>query len=302
MLTISLVTVIFTYCLAKTILDICFGQVPPDDYLNKYYKTVRGEETKKTKKIVISPNKFHGDNINGKKYQQYALVAAVMTFLFCIVVLKNIIFAMILSVTALLYPPHMMKAKKKKRKDLLNVQMREAMQSISNSLKAGSSLQVAVERCLEDMKRILKTQVDKPIVDELEVMIYEMQVGKTLDEALIGFKNRVQLEDVDTFVNAALITKEKGGNLTEVMANVAESISDKIQIKREIMTLTAGKRSEAKLLTIMPLCLVVGLTFLSPTYMKPMYETNLGRTMMTVGVIFVAANYIIGKKIINIDI
>lgn len=273
-----------------------------EGHLGIYYSQIKGEEIKEAVSFLKRPKKNKNIKMDARTYIRYAFPMAAGIFGFCILFLRSIPLAMIFSLGGLLYPGTLIRNKIRKRKEILNIQLKDALLSISNSLKAGASLQTAIERSSEDVGRVLKMQIEKPMLEELEAIMYDLHIGKTLEEALISFRKRAQLEDVDIFVNAAIITKEKGGNLTEVMSNVSESISDKIQIKREIMTLTAGKRAEAKLLTSMPVLLVLTLSFLSPSYMRPMYETALGKTMMVSGLLLLLANYIIGKKIININI
>ncbi len=301
MLTISILVSMLTYMILKLSLDYLIGKEPPKNHLKTYLSFIRGDKTTERSPFFSLLYGGSKEKDSKRKFILVALVATVIFFVF-VFILKNLLVPAIISTVIILYPQSMTRIRAKKRKETLNLQLKEAMQSISNSLKAGSSLQTAVERCLDDLKRIYKTQIDPPIVAEFETIVYEIQMGKSLDEALVSFRTRAQLEDVESFVNAALITKEKGGNLTEVMANVAEVIGDKLKIKREIMILTAGKRAEAKLLSIMPVFLVLVLTLLSPSYMRPMYVTPLGRSMMTIGVLLVGANYLIGKRIININI
>jgi tight adherence protein B len=68
------------------------------------------------------------------------------------------------------------------------------------------------------------------------------------------------------------------------------------------MTLTAAKRMEATILSIAPAFFLIALSLLSPGYIQPMYETVLGKFLLGVGFILLIANYIIGKRIIKIDI
>lgn len=210
--------------------------------------------------------------------------------------------ALAVSLVSFYIPKLRMMKSSKRREEIFTYQFREMMFSVSNSLKAGASLQKALERSLIDLGEIYKNQIEKPVLEELEIIIYEIKVGKSIDEALIDFRDRVKLEDVNSFVNAAIITNKTGGNLTEVMNNVAQIIGDKIQIKREIVTLTAAKRSEAKLLTFMPIGLVSILFFVSPSYMEPMYQTLIGKLLMVFGTLLIVANYFIGKKIVDIDV
>ncbi len=279
-----------------TAMDLIFGKVSNSIYFKK--PLVKGKAGRRNKK-----NKsFEYMELKSAYYIKNTLFSGIIIFTCMYLFLRSLPFALLASMGGLFYPFIKYKNTLDKRINIMNMQLREAMHSISNSLKAGNSLQTAIENSIGDLKITLTSYKVKPILDEMELIIYDIQLGKSLDEALISFKNRVQLEDVDTFVTAAIITREKGGNLTEVMKNVASAITDKLEIKREILMLTASKRSEAKLLTFMPIAMVSILSVLAPSYMEPMYTTPLGKFLMLIGVSLICANYIVGQKIIDIDI
>ena len=286
------------FCWAWLVLTIVADLIYGSQAKSSYFKKFIGKERKNAK----SKNKVRSYKVNRKDYIKYSLPISAGLFIALLIFLGNPIAAFFISLVGFFFPRYRMIKEANKRKELLNTQFKELLLSIANSLKVGSSLQMAIERSLIDLRQIYKNHIDKPIVDELEFMVYEIRIGKNLEEVLLAFKNRVDLEDVTSFTNAAIMTEQTGGNLTEVMSNVAEVIGEKIQMKREIMTLTAAKRSEAKILTVMPMLLVVTLTFLAPQYMEPMYESMLGRVLMVTGLLLIVANYFIGKRIINIDV
>ncbi|WBW95955.1 type II secretion system F family protein [Oceanirhabdus sp. W0125-5] len=298
MLVIVILTAISSYMISISVADLIFGERVRRDYLSSFYENISGiKKNKKNKK-----RKKKSYVIDKKSYLKYSIASSMIIFIFAILFFRSVGSAILFSLGGFFYPKFMMKKKMEKRKEVLNIQFREALLSISNSLKAGNSLAGALERSLTELKNIYKKQIEKPMIYELELIVYELQIGKSVTEALIRFKERVKLEDVNSFVNAAVITEKTGGNLTEVMGNVSDMISDKIEVKREISTLTAGKRTEAKLLTIMPVCVVLILSMIAPSYMAPMYETVLGKFLMMLGVSFLIINYFIGKRIINISV
>ena len=140
------------------------------------------------------------------------------------------------------------------------------------------------------------------MLTELELMVSEINMGNNLAEILLGFQERNPIEEVDNFVNAAIITERTGGNLSEVMVNVCDMIGDRIEIKREIESLTAAKRGESKILTIAPLVILPAMLFISPSYLKPMYDTLLGKGLMALASVLIIGNYILGKKIMDIKL
>lgn len=191
---------------------------------------------------------------------------------------------------------------RRQRKDLLNLQFKDALFAISASLRAGASLPTAVERSHEDLQRILRGQPHQPMVEEIGRMIREMQFGGSVEDALIRFRDRAGLEDATNFVNATLLCKTRGGNLADVLATIAQIVGEKVSVKRQIQVLTAGKRMEANLLTSVPPVLVVALGTSSPEYMAPLFTTLFGQILSLLGVTLLVAAFVIGRKVVEIEV
>ncbi|GAU76348.1 type II secretion system F family protein [Fusibacter sp. 3D3] len=294
--------IIFSFSMAAffsimAVYEIYFGIDVKKGTTEKTLRLLKGEtQLRKLQKKKTSSKSKQTHLLNNP------IVMLIVLSLVSFIMLKNIWLSLLVGILGYFYPKYVERERKQKRKHEMNIQFKDAMQSVSNSLKAGNSFQTSLERCLEDLKRIYRHQKNNALLEEWEKIVSDLQLGQPIDKVLNDFKNRVKLEDVDTFVNSAVIIHEKGGNMTEVLANVTEVIGDRIDVKRDIMTLTAGKRSEAKLLTFMPLILLGLLMLFSPKYLDPMYDKPLGKLLATLGVIMLIANFFIGKKIINIDI
>ncbi len=97
------------------------------------------------------------------------------------------------------------------------------------------------------MKKQLDKQKLKPILLELERVNRDFQFGVSVEDTLEKFKERNSYEEVQQFIDGTLITKSKGGNLTEVIENITSMITDKINVQQEIKLATAQKKMEAKM-------------------------------------------------------
>ncbi|MBN6188053.1 type II secretion system F family protein [Aneurinibacillus sp. BA2021] len=278
-----------------------------EQFLSNYLRDLRGDEQISQGGEQGQALFQTGDKVGGimprKTYHLFMIAVGVGSFFFGFLLFQNVFLALCFAVFfALYYPKYYISTKVKKRQETFNLQFKEALYSISNSLKSGLSFVSALERALEDMKRLYGKQKEKPIIQELEIIVYDIKMGASLEEALHRFKLRMKGEDVQDFVNASLHAKTSGGNLAEVMASVAKIIGDKITIQNEILVATASKRSEASILSVTPFVILLVLMFLSPEYMKPMYDTALGQGMLVLGVLFLVMNFIISKKIMDIKI
>ncbi|HYE67366.1 MAG TPA: type II secretion system F family protein [Anaerovoracaceae bacterium] len=302
---IALLCGVLTYIIWSTVFDFMIGEVGKRNHLHKYYAYLRGEQQVRRNRLkswmrLDKEGAMYA--FNTRKYLAYAMPVCLAIFMFFSFFFRSWPFALVISLAGLFYPRIIVMEKIKKRKKLLNSQLKEAMFSLSASLRAGVSLQRAIQRAVYDLERIFVADKDAPIVLEFRRMSEELDMGYAVDEVLQSFAQRVQLEDVDDFVSATLIAKTRGGNLTEVLSNISKVISEKIQVQNEIHILTAGKRMEAKILSFMPIGIVTCLSLLSPQYMEPMFESTIGKALLLLGFILIGLNYFISRKIVNIDI
>ncbi len=202
---------------------------------------------------------------------------------------------------ALSLPRVRRKRAKKKEMEVFLEQFKEALRLIKNTLKVGKSLQSAIVHTEVELAKIYPSP-SAPIRRAFKGLSESIQMGVSLQEVLSSFKADYPCEETANFVDIALITHKKGGNLVEVIASIERFISTTIHVKQEVKILTSSKIMESKMLTLMPFFLVVVISVLSPEYMAPLYETALGKILMGTGVVLIIANYIIGTKIVRIDV
>lgn len=267
--------------------------------LKKVFNELEGV-TEYQKKYFVKRSSFL--RMNSRQFFMIFAPVGMTTFIFSWFFFRSLGSAVIITLVSTIYPYYFVSARKRKLKLLLNYQLRDGLNALQASLKAGSSLSNALIRSYEDLEKIFQNEKDKPIVDEFRIIAYELDLMMPVEEVLMNFRDRNNIEDISDFVNVTLMTKNQGGNLNEVIGRVTEIISDRIQIEQEINTLVAGKKMEAGVLTVLPIILVVILSLISPDYMKPLYETLLGRILMVIAVILLIANYFVGKKIIEIEV
>ncbi|MFZ5827159.1 MAG: type II secretion system F family protein [Bacillota bacterium] len=244
------------------------------------------------------------DNGQLNRRQRVALTigAAAVLALGGLLFFRSTTMAVILVCLSPVYPYTLERSLRQKRRELLTAQFGIALQAMAASLRAGASLRSAVERAKVDAARMLAGQPLTPIVGELERIEKDLRMGFSLEEALVRFRDRVQLEDVSDFVGAVLLCRVRGGNVATVMASIAEIIQDKIAIRQQILMLTAGKRAEANMVTFGPPAMVVLMGFLTPEYLTPLYEQLAGQVMLAVGTALLVAAFVIGRKVLEIEI
>jgi tight adherence protein B len=120
--------------------------------------------------------------------------------------------------------------------------------------------------------------------------------------ALLRFQERVGTLDSRMFVTSLLIQRETGGNLGEVLTNLATLMRERVTFRLQLATLTAEPRMSAKVLACLPLAVVLLIGFINPDFMRPLIETPAGHKLIIYAACSVAVGYLIMSRIANVDL
>ncbi|QQE74756.1 type II secretion system F family protein [Brevibacillus composti] len=296
------------YVLLRSFIELLYvliyGEFPQKKGLIRQIERLNHVEASAKKRSGVLSRWLQLGSSSDSKTLDYLLitVSGVLLYLFGLLLFQNQFFAILSGLMGIFVPRTLKKNRQEKLRQIMILQFREAILSIASSLKAGASLQVALLRCQQDLAKQLGHKKERPMLDELEKLNRDIQFGVSLEEALQKFRDAINQEDVTQFVDAALITKSRGGNLAEVIQNTTMMITDKITVQQEIMVATAQKRMEAKMLTFMPLGIVLVIMVLNPGYMEPMYDSWVGSSLMFLAALMLIANYFLGRAITKINI
>lgn len=195
---------------------------------------------------------------------------------------------------ALLLPGKIVTFLRDRRRRRFNIQLVEALASMSNALKAGFSINQAFETVVETG--------ENPIAQEFQVFLQQMRVGMNFYDALQSLDRRVGSDDLTLVVTSIDIARRTGGNLTEIFEKIAETIRGRMRIEMRVMTLTAQGRLQGLIVGLMPLFLGAGMTLFKPDLMLPfLFSVSGGLTIIATAVLVIIGGLII-RKIVKIDV
>jgi tight adherence protein B len=175
-----------------------------------------------------------------------------------------------------------------------NNQLGDTLTLLSNALKAGYSFAQAIDT-------VAKNAVP-PISDEFARAVREMNLGGSPDEALQNITKRIASADFDLVATAYSIHRTVGGNLAEILDNIAYTIRERVRIKGEIATLTAQARASGTLITFLPIVLATFMYFVTPTYFRPMFENFIGWALIFIGAFMIFIGNLIIRRIVAIEV
>jgi len=188
-----------------------------------------------------------------------------------------------------------------KRRAELKEQFRDVLYSVSASASTGRQMPEALYEAGQNMKLIYRE--DSLIVRELEHMVKRLyEFRESEEEILKDFAARAGIEDISDFVDIYLTCRETGGDFIRVLTKASEIIADKIAIEREIRTITAQKQFEAKILTAIPFIIIILLQLVSPDYLSTLYESIMGRILMTLALGGIGISYFWSMKLTKIEV
>lgn len=172
--------------------------------------------------------------------------------------------AVALAVAGFFAPAVFLWVKQNQRRAKFVRQLADALMLLTNSLRSGYSFLKGLELVAKEM--------EDPISKELSRTLREVNLGATIDEALTNLGRRVNSPDLDIVISAFLVQKEVGGNLTEIMQKVAETIRERLKIQGDIKVLTAQGRLSGMIVGALPFFVFFFIFIKNPSYFGVLLE------------------------------
>jgi tight adherence protein B len=188
----------------------------------------------------------------------------------------------------------------KKRKWQLNLEFRDGLASLSAALNAGYSIENAFSQAVTDLK--LMYSEEALIVQEFEGIVKQINMNRTVEEVLNDFASRSGVEDIINFAEVFATAKRTGGDIIKIIRTTGNSMNDKLEVKREVITLITGKKFEADIMSLIPIFIIIYLRLFSSDFLNPLYHNFFGIVFMTIILILYLGVYQLTRKIINIDV
>jgi tight adherence protein B len=208
--------------------------------------------------------------------------------------LGGLIQMIVFGIAGYLLPGFYVKYRINKRLKAFNTQLGDTLTLLSNALKAGYSFAQAIDT-------VAKNAV-APIGDEFGRAVREMNLGGSPDDALNNITKRIASTDFDLVTTAYSIHRTVGGNLAEILDNIAYTIRERVRLKGEIQTLTAQARASGTIITFLPIILSVFMYFVTPGYFKPMFENFIGWVLIAIGLFMIFIGNLIIRRIVAIEV
>jgi tight adherence protein B len=184
--------------------------------------------------------------------------------------------------------------KQSKRLKAFNSQLAGTLQLMAGSLQAGLSLP-------QGMDTIVREGAE-PVSDEFRRALVEMRLGVPVEDALESIGERMSSADFTWTVMAIRIQREVGGNLAELMLNVAGTLRERDYLRRQVKSLSAEGRFSAYILLALPPCILAYEAATNRDYLRPLYTTGVGYVMLAAMGLLMGLGAFVMSRMIKLEV
>ncbi len=165
----------------------------------------------------------------------------------------------------------------------------EALELLSRALRAGHALSAGLH--------MVGDELADPVGPEFERVSEEIRLGLDMPQALVNLSERVEVAEMPFFVTALVIQRETGGNLAEIIDNLARVIRERHSMHGKIRAVTAQTRWSANLLVCAPFAFAGAMAVLRTDYVAPLWETPAGKTLSMVALGMVVLGWLVCRRV-----
>jgi tight adherence protein B len=170
----------------------------------------------------------------------------------------------------------------------------EALDLISRALKAGHAFATGLKMVADEMA--------EPVGPEFRKTFDEQNFGLPLKDALDNLTHRVPIIDVRFFATAVLIQRETGGNLSEILENLAHVVRERFKILRQVRVYTAHGRLTGYVLLALPAVLCIALMFINPDHMNILFREHTGQMLLMTAIVMQTIGYVWIRQVVKIEV
>lgn len=194
----------------------------------------------------------------------------------------------------LIIPKIIVKLMAQRRVSQFQAQLVDALMLMSSCLKAGMSLNQSFE--------VLVEELPPPISDEFSLVIRANQMGVSMDECLAHLKKRMPVEDLDLITTAISISRDTGGDLTEIFSQLVFTMREKRKLEDRVKALTVQGRLQGLIMGILPIGFGIFIYFVNPKNFQILLTDKIGQMLLIWAVISEVIGVILIKRLSRVEV
>jgi len=223
-----------------------------------------------------------------------SILLAAIGYLAGSIVITNPIFLLPGAVLLGMIPFFYIFLKKGKRMQKFQRHLPDALDLLARSLKAGHALSGGL--------KMVADEFGDPIGVEFAKTLNEINLGVGVPEALKNLSQRVECMDLNFFVTSILVQRETGGNLAEILENIARLIRERFKLYGRIRVLAAEGKFSAIILVILPFLIALVISLLNPGYLHVLIDDPIGPVFIALALILMIFGILAMSRMIKIKV
>jgi tight adherence protein B len=184
--------------------------------------------------------------------------------------------------------------KRSRRLKAFNSQLAGCLQLMAGSMQAGLSLAQALDTVVREGQ--------EPLAGEFRRALVETRLGVPIETALESIGERMESADFSWTVMAIRIQREVGGNLAELLLNVAATLREREYLRRQVKALSAEGRFSAYILLALPPAIILYMSVTNPGYLHPLLHTTIGYVMVGAMLVLMILGFFTMKKLVKVEV
>lgn len=160
------------------------------------------------------------------------------------------------------------------RRNKFLIQLPDALDVLCKGLKAGLSITQGLQ--------LVATEMPRPVSQEFGLLVKDMQLGRSIPDSLKLLYRRMPLPEVRLVVLAVSLSRRLGGDLTEALNAVAQTVRNRFNVEKKVKTLTAEARMQAIVVCLLPFFLFFVFLYINPEMMTPLVNSAAGAVVLGV--------------------
>jgi tight adherence protein B len=221
-----------------------------------------------------------------------AIAAATLAGLVALLALDRPAWAVLAFVLGASSPYFYVRWKKRRRTLQLESQLPDTIDLIARAVRAGHPLSEGL--------RMVAEEGSEPLASEFRITFEEQKFGLPFEEALLGLGDRVEVVDVRILITAILVQREVGGNLSEILEQIAETMRARFTLKRQVRVYTAQGRASGYTLAALPIVVGTLISIINPAYMQTLFREPLGQALLVSAGILQGIGFLWIRRIVDV--
>lgn len=234
--------------------------------------------------LFVDPAQLWGVNLF------FALASALMPLVFG----GHVWMSFMVAGVALVLPRWGLAWARGRRRRRIDEQLPDFLLALAGSLRAGSGLQSGLH--------LVARHVNKPLAQELALLLQQQRMGLSFNDALDALHGRVGTESLELVVAAIKVAGHTGGSLAETLERISLTLRTRLQLMGKVRALTSQGRMQAWIMGGLPVLLALALHALDPQAMSQLWGTAVGWAVLLLVVVLECVGVYLVRRIVDIEV